>query len=167
MYDGWNKIATISRDVRQDKNLKNYFIYLLHFAKKVSKITPFNKRRKNMFWTIIVLIVGVALFLFGGMFVKQDGKKPTTASIIVKKIIKLIAIFLIAGCVCRLYTPIYLTHTNPGILQEMVTAMQEQQNAEKNKAIRSYVRLADIGLWVYVKEVQTNEIFFKRGRGVS
>ncbi len=106
-----------------------------------------------MFWTIIVLIVGVALFLFGGMFVKQDGKKPTTASIIVKKIIKLIAIFLIAGCVCRLYTPIYLTHTNPGILQEMVTAMQEQQNAEKNKAIRSYVRsnigemMADAPVW--------------------
>ena len=106
-----------------------------------------------MFWTIIVLIVGIALFLFGGMFVKQDGRKPTTASIIVKKLIKLIAIFLIAGCVCRLYTPIYLTHTNPMILQEMVTAMQEQQNAEKNKAIRSYVRsnigemIADAPVW--------------------
>ena len=106
-----------------------------------------------MFWTIIVLIVGIALFLFGGMFVKQDGRKPTTASIIVKKLIKLIAIFLIAGCVCRLYTPYYLTHTNPMILQEMVTAMQEQQNAEKNKAIRSYVRsnigemIADAPVW--------------------
>ena len=106
-----------------------------------------------MFWTIIVLIVGVALFLFGGMFVKHDGKKPTTASIIVKKLIKLIAIFLIAGCVCRLYTPIYLTHTNPMILQEMVTAMQEQQNAEKNKMVRSYIRsnmgemIADAPVW--------------------
>ncbi len=106
-----------------------------------------------MFWTIIVLIVGIALFLFGGMFVKHDGKKPTTTSIICKKTIKLIAVFLIAGCVCRLYTPIYLTHTNPMILQEMVTAMQEQQNAEKNKAIRSYVRsnmgemIADAPIW--------------------
>ena len=106
-----------------------------------------------MFWTIIVMIVGIALFLFGGLLVKQDGKKPTTMSIVCKKIIKLIAIFLIAGCVCRLYTPYYLTHTNPMILQEMVTAMQEQQNAEKNKAIRSYVRsnmgemIADAPVW--------------------
>lgn len=106
-----------------------------------------------MFWTIIVLIVGIALFLFGGMFVKHDGKKPTTSSIIIKKTIKLIAIFLITGCVCRLYMPIYLTHTNPMILQEMVVSMQEQQNAEKNKAIRSYVRsnmgemIADAPVW--------------------
>ena len=114
-----------------------------------------------MFWTIIVMIVGIALFLFGGMLVKQDGKKPTTASIICKKTIKLISIFLIAGCVCRLYTPIYLTQTNPMILQEMVTAMQEQQNAEKNKAIRSYVRsnigemIADAPVWGQKKEKNT------------
>lgn len=106
-----------------------------------------------MFWTIIVLIVGIALFLFGGMFVKHDGKKPTTSSIIIKKTIKLVAIFLITGCVCRLYMPIYLTRTNPMILQEMVVSMQEQQNAEKNKAIRSYVRsnmgemIADAPVW--------------------
>ncbi len=106
-----------------------------------------------MLWTIIILIVGVALFLFGGMFVKQDGKKPTTASVIVRKLIKLISIFLIAGCVCRLYTPIYLTQTNPLFLQEMVSAMQEAQNAEKNKAVRAYVRsnlgemIADAPVW--------------------
>ena len=106
-----------------------------------------------MFWTIIVLVVGIALFLFGGSFTKADGKKSANDNIIMKKVIKLVAIFLIAGCVCRLYTPIYLTHTNPSILQEMVTAMQEQQNAEKTKAIRSYVRsnmgemIADAPIW--------------------
>ena len=105
-----------------------------------------------MFWTIIVLIVGIALFLFGG-FTKSDGKKSANGNVIVKKVIKLVAIILIAGCVCRLYTPIYLTQTNPAILQEMVTAMQEQQNAEKTKAIRSYVRsnmgemIADAPIW--------------------
>jgi protein-disulfide isomerase len=106
-----------------------------------------------MFWTIIVLLIGIALFLFGGMFVKADGKKPGASEIIVHKVIKLVSILLIAGCVCRLYTLIYLTHTKPGILQEMVTAMQEQQNAEKNKAVRSYVRshmdemVADAPVW--------------------
>lgn len=93
-----------------------------------------------MTWTILVLVLAIALFLFGGMLLKNDGKKPTTGAIIAKKSIKLVSILLIAGCVCRLYVPYYLTSVNPGILQEMATGMQEQQNAEKNKAIRSYVR---------------------------
>lgn len=106
-----------------------------------------------MFWTIILLLVGIALFLFGGMFAGQNDKKPATDGKIVKKIIKLISIILIAGCVCRIYTPYYLTHTNPMILQEMVTSMQEQQNAVKNKEIRKYVRsnrgemVADAPFW--------------------
>ena len=56
------------------------------------------------------------------------------------KSIKLVSILLIAGCVTRLYVPYYLTHVNPGIVQTMITAMQEQQSAQKNKAVRAYVR---------------------------
>ena len=103
-----------------------------------------------MFWTILILVIGIALFLFGGMLVKQDSKKPASG---LTKIIKLIAIILISGCVCRIYMPYYLTHTNPMLLQEMVSAMQEQQNAEKNKAIRKYVRsnmkdmIGDAPIW--------------------
>ena len=93
-----------------------------------------------MTWTILALILGIALFLFGGMLVKGDDKKPTMGVILCKKVIKLIAIILVAGCVTRLYIPYYLTHVNPGIVQTMITAMQEQQQAEKNKAVRSYVR---------------------------
>ena len=85
-----------------------------------------------MIWTIIVLIVGIALFLF----VKQDSKEPS----LVTNVIKLVAIILIAACTSRVVMKTYLTRTNPAILQEMVTAMQEQQNAEKNKAVRAYVR---------------------------
>lgn len=103
-----------------------------------------------MFWTIIVLIIGIALFLFGGVIVKQDSKKPAS---IATKVIKLIAIILIAACTSRVVLKTYLTQTNPSILQEMVTAMQEQQNAEKNKAVRAYVRsnmgemIADAPIW--------------------
>ena len=93
-----------------------------------------------MTWTILVLVVAIALFLFGGMLVKGDGKKPTTGAIFVKKAIKLVSILLIAGCVTRLYLPYYLTSVNPAIVQEMITGMQEQQNAAKNKAIRKHVR---------------------------
>ena len=106
-----------------------------------------------MIWTIILLIVGIALFLFGGMLVANDGKKPTMAGTLIKKAIKLFAIILVAGTVCRLYVPYYLTHVNPAILQTMVTAMQEQQQAEKNKAVRSYIRsnldemIADAPVW--------------------
>ena len=93
-----------------------------------------------MTWTILVLVLAVALFLFGGMLLKQDGRKPSAGVIFGKKAISLVAILLIAGCVTRLYMPYYLTRVNPMILQEMITTMQEQQNAEKNKAVRSYVR---------------------------
>ncbi|MBO4625663.1 MAG: thioredoxin domain-containing protein [Alphaproteobacteria bacterium] len=93
-----------------------------------------------MTWTILVLILAIALFLFGGMLVKVDAKKPTMGSVICKKSIKLVAILLIAGCVSRFYTPYYLTHVNPGIVREMINAMQAQESAEKNKAVRAYVR---------------------------
>lgn len=90
--------------------------------------------------TIIVLLLGIALFLFGGMLFKHDAKKPTTGAIVTKKLVKLASILLIAGAVTRLYVPYYLTSVNPGILQEMATGMQEQQNAEKNKVVRKFVR---------------------------
>lgn len=93
-----------------------------------------------MTWTILVLVLAIALFMFGGMALKHDGKKPTTGVIMAKKSITLVSVLLIAGCVCRLYTPYYLTSVNPAIVQEMVVKMQEQQNAEKNKTIRKFVR---------------------------
>lgn len=114
-----------------------------------------------MTWTILVLVLAIALFMFGGMLLKNEGKKPAAGVIFGKKAIKLVSILLIAGCVCRLYTPYYLTKVNPAILQEMVTAMQEQQNAEKNKAVRKYVRnnmdvmIADAPIWGNVEAKKT------------
>ena len=93
-----------------------------------------------MTWTILVLILGIALYMFGGMLLKQDTKKPAMGVIWVKKAIKVISIIMVAGSVCRLYVPYYLTSVNPAIIQEMVEGMQAQQNAEKNKAIRKFVR---------------------------
>lgn len=93
-----------------------------------------------MTWTILVLVLAIALYLFGGMLIKGDAKKPSTGTIFAKKVISMIAILLMAGCMTRLVMPYYLTRVNPIIVQEMVTGMQEMQNAEKNKAIRKYVR---------------------------
>jgi protein-disulfide isomerase len=39
-----------------------------------------------------------------------------------------------------LFVPYYLTDVNPAIIQEMVEGMQAQQQAEKNKMVRKYVR---------------------------
>ena len=94
-----------------------------------------------MTWTILILVVGILLFLFGGMLLpKGDERKPSASKIVAKKCISLIAIILISGSMCRLYMPYYLTAVNPAIVQEMVNGMQEQQQAEKNKQIRKYVR---------------------------
>ena len=106
-----------------------------------------------MTWTILVLLLAIALFMFGGMLLPHDGKKPSTGAILVKKSIKLVSIILISGCMARLVMPHYLTATNPLILQEMINGMQEQQNAEKNKAVRNHVRnnakemIADAPVW--------------------
>ena len=92
-----------------------------------------------MIWTILILVLAIALYVFGGFVVKHDGKKPDAKGFIMHKCISVIAVVLIAGCVCRLWTPVYLTQTNPEILQDMVTAMQDQQEAAKNKEVRKYV----------------------------
>ena len=103
--------------------------------------------------TILVLLLAIVLFMFGGAMLKQDAKKPSAKITFAKKGIKLISVLLIAGCVCRLYVPYYLTSVNPSILQEMITSMQEAQNAEKNKNVRNYVRknmdtmTADAPIW--------------------
>lgn len=95
-----------------------------------------------MIWTILtvlILIAAIALYMFGGMFFKQDGKKASVMDIVLHKGVSALAIVLIAGCVCRLWTPTYLVKTNPGILQEMVQNMQAQQEQEKNKVVSKYV----------------------------
>lgn len=93
-----------------------------------------------MTWTILVLVLGIALYMFGGMIVKQNAKKTTVGAGLGKKAIKIVAILLMAGSVCRLYVPYYLVDVNPNIVQEMVQAIQEKENEEKNKAIREFVR---------------------------
>lgn len=89
-----------------------------------------------MIWTILLLIVAIALFLFGGKMLGNTGKGES----LVQKCVNLLAIVLVAGCVARLYTPYYLTSVNPMILQDMANGLQEQQNAEKNKAICKAVK---------------------------
>jgi len=92
-----------------------------------------------MIWTLLILVLAIALYVFGGKFIKAGNKKAGALDIIMHKGINVIAIILIAGSVCRLWTPVYLTHTNPAILQEMVSAMQAQQEEEKNQVVRQYV----------------------------
>ena len=91
-----------------------------------------------MTWTILILVLAVALYMFNGFIVRQD-KKASAKGFILHKGISAVAVLLIAGCVCQLWTPIYLTKKNPEILQEMVSAMQEKQEQTKNKEIRKYV----------------------------
>ena len=93
-----------------------------------------------MIWTILILILAIALYMFGYKLVKHDNKKASVMDIIMHKGINVIAIILIAGSVCRLWTPVYLVHTNPAILQEMVQNMQAQQEKVKNKEVRKYVK---------------------------
>ena len=93
-----------------------------------------------MTWTIIILIAAVALYMFGHVLLKRDNKKTSLMGIVMHKGVSTIAVVLIAGCMARLIVPVYLTKSNPAILQEMVAAMQAQQEEAKNKIVRQYVK---------------------------
>lgn len=94
-----------------------------------------------MTWTILVLVLGIALYLFGGLFFKQTGGKSQDSKMdLIKNSTKVLAIILVAGSVCRLWTPYYLTSVNPAILQEMAQNMQEQKNSDSSREVRKYVR---------------------------
>lgn len=93
-----------------------------------------------MTWTILVLVLGIALYMFGGMLVARIGDDSSASLKLAKKATTVFAIILIAGSVCRLYVPYYLTSVNPLIIQQMANGAQEQMNAEKNKAVRAFVR---------------------------
>lgn len=93
-----------------------------------------------MTWTILVLVLGIALYMFGGMLLARIGDDSSAGVKLAKKVTTVFAIILIAGSVCRLYVPYYLTSVNPLIIQQMANGAQEQMNAEKNKAVRTFVR---------------------------
>lgn len=93
-----------------------------------------------MIWTLLILVLAIALYIFGGMFINAGSKKTSTLAIVAHKGLNVIAIVLIAGCVCRLWAPVYFVKTNPAILQEMVQSMQAQQEEAKNKEVRKFVK---------------------------
>lgn len=93
-----------------------------------------------MTWTILVLVLGIALYMFGGMLIARIGDDSSAGLKLAKKATTVFAIILIAGSVCRLYVPYYLTSVNPLIIQQMANGAKEQMNAEKNKAVRAFVR---------------------------
>ena len=93
-----------------------------------------------MIWTLLILVLAIAVYMFGGMFFNAGNKKAAGLNVVIHKGINAVAIVLIAGCVCRLFTPVYLVNTNPAILQEMVQKMQAEQEQVKNKEIRKYVK---------------------------
>jgi protein-disulfide isomerase len=100
-----------------------------------------SKKEKNMTWTILVLLIAIALFIFDGALIKHNPKKQKTmAQHIVKKCIKLLALILLIGGITRLYVPYYLTDVNPGIVKEMVEGMQKQEQNGTSKEIKKYVR---------------------------
>lgn len=91
-----------------------------------------------MTWTIILLILAGVAFVYTGIMFNKDAK--ATSSLVIKKIAQFVVAIVIAGCVARMVVPYYLTSVNPMILQEMANGYQEQQAAEKNKAIRKAVK---------------------------
>ncbi len=95
-----------------------------------------------MTWTILVLVVAIALYVFGGMLFKHDGKSVPAWKIYANKSAKLVSIILLVVGVNRLGlgTTYYLTQSNPAILQEMAQGMQAQRTEDSSRNIKKFVR---------------------------
>lgn len=94
-----------------------------------------------MTWTILALIIAVALYIFAPMLVKYDSKKPKTMlQLLAKNATRLVAIALLVVGLMRLWTPYYLTSANPGILREMVNGMQAQEQKNSGSEIKKYIK---------------------------
>ena len=105
-----------------------------------------------MIWTILVsafiLIVGMALYVLGGLFFKSAGKNPSAGAVVGKRAISVVAVLMISGAMACMvsriymgsYVPYYLTQENPLIIEEMVQGAQKQQQEIKNQQIRQIVR---------------------------
>ncbi|GHS96979.1 hypothetical protein FACS189421_02990 [Bacteroidia bacterium] len=89
---------------------------------------------------VVAVVVGLVLFLLGGVIAPNSGKTFSTGSHLVKKLIEAVGIVLLILGIWRIATPYYLTDVNPAILQEMAQGIQAQQQAEASKGVKSYVR---------------------------
>ena len=77
-----------------------------------------------MTWTILVLVLGIALYMFGGMLLARIGDDSSAGVKLAKKVTTVFAIILIAGSVCRLYVPYYLTRTRQFVHSFAITPTQ-------------------------------------------
>jgi len=95
-----------------------------------------------MILTVILLLVAVALFVLGGILFKHDGKTFAMGKHIAKTALMLVGAVALIWGVNRtgLGTTYYLTQANPGILQEMATAMQAQRTQGTSTEIKKYMK---------------------------
>lgn len=98
-----------------------------------------------MIWTILILVIAAALYLFGGMLLNKGGNKKewTPAVMYAKKAFNAVAVILLVIGVNRigLGTEYYLTESNPMILQTMAQNMQKQGSAGvSSKEMRSFLK---------------------------
>ncbi|MCL1892420.1 MAG: thioredoxin domain-containing protein [Alphaproteobacteria bacterium] len=93
-----------------------------------------------MTWTILALIIAVALYMFGTEYIKLDPKKSKVMHNIVHKSVHLVAIALLIVGVARIWTPVYLTSVNPGIVMEMVKGAQAAEQNKSSGEIKKYVK---------------------------
>lgn len=95
-----------------------------------------------MIWTILVLVVAIALYVFSGKLVKTEGKKSLPGAQFMLGGIKIVAIVLLVIGLNRfgLGTTYYLAESNPAILKDMAQNMQIQEREEASRSVRSHIK---------------------------
>ena len=90
--------------------------------------------------TVLVLLIGIALFIFGGLMFTLDGKKVSVGQHIVQKIASAFAVVIIAGAMVQLWSPVYLTSVNPEMIKDMADSYETYMKDQQGKEVRKYVK---------------------------
>jgi protein-disulfide isomerase len=90
--------------------------------------------------TILILLIGMALFILGGLLFTFAGKKVSTGKNFVQKLLSAFGVVIIAGAVVQLWTPVYLTSVNPEMIKDMADSYEEYMKEQQSKEVREYVK---------------------------
>ena len=90
--------------------------------------------------TILILLIGMALFILGGLLFTFAGKKVSTGKNFVQKLLSAFGVVIIAGAVVQLWTPVYLTSVNPEMIKNMADSYEKYMKEQQSKEVREYVK---------------------------
>jgi len=95
-----------------------------------------------MTWTILILAIAIAIYVFSDKAAAAGAKKSGPKALYIKKGVNMVAVILLVIGINRfgLGTSYYFTEENPAILKEMAGNMQRQERADSARMVKNHIK---------------------------